>query len=448
MVVKPRILVVDDEPVVRESLHAWFSQDEYPVEMAADAHEAMRMLEESSWDILLTDVKMPGMDGLELQKKAKQIDPEITVIIMTAYASVDSAMQAIKEGAYDYVTKPLDPEDLEQIINRAAERRLLLSENLQLKERIEAIGGEADEIIGDSPEIQRVRELIQQAAPSATPVLINGESGTGKELVARTLHGAGPRRHMPLVTLKCASLSESQLESELFGHEAGAFPGAEYQRKGKLELADGGSAFFEEIGDISTAIQIEIERVLEEKTVTRVGGSEPVEIDFRIIAATSRDLAQAVEREDFRRDLYDRLNACSIALPPLRERTSDIPLLAGYFLRRLAADGYASRISTAAMQVLMEYSWPGNVRELRNVVERAAVLQRGEEILPRDLPLAPAQEVRPTDELSLAEVEKQHIQNVLTQLSGDVSKAAQALGVDETTLDEKIRLYGLEGLQQ
>jgi DNA-binding NtrC family response regulator len=446
MVAKPRILVVDDEPVVRESLRDWFTNGGFPVDMAADAHEALRKLQESSWDILLTDVKMPGMDGLELQQKVKQLDPDITVIIMTAFASVDSAMQAIKEGAYDYVTKPLDPEDLEQIINRASERRLLVRENLQLKERIDAVSEGADEIIGDSPEIRRVRELIEKAAPTETFVLITGESGTGKNLVARTIHRASPRRHMPLVTLKCAGLSEIQMESELFGHEPGAFPAAEYQRKGKLELADGASVFFEEVGDVSPKIQTDLERVLERKTITHIGGSESIFVDFRVIAATKRDLAQAVERGDFHRGLYGRINACTIELPPLRERPSDIPSLARYFLQKSVGD--ADRISAAAMQLLTDYPWPGNVAELENVLERAAVLGQGPEILPRDLPLEPREAVGPVSGVSLAEVEKRHIQSVLAEMSGDVSRAAHALQVDESMLNEKIREYGIDTSQQ
>jgi DNA-binding NtrC family response regulator len=449
MVVKPRILVVDDEPVVRESLHAWFTQDGYPVDMAANAHDALGKLRESSWDILLTDVKMPGMDGLELQKKAKHIDSNITVIVMTAYASVDSARQAIKEGAYDYVTKPLDPEKLQQIVNRAAEHRLLVRENLQLKERIEAIGGEADEIIGESPETQRLRELIQNVAPTETSVLLTGESGTGKALAARTIHRASPRGHMPLMTLRCADLPEGEMERELFGHEPGAFAGVQYQRKGKLELAHGGGLFMEEIGQLSPGIQSKLERILEERTITRVGGSDPISVNFRLIAATSLDLSRAVEEGNFRRDLYDRITFCSIALSPLRERPSDIPSLARYFLQKAAGGvgGAVRRVSTDAMQLLMEYSWPGNVRELEAMIERAAAQQEGEEILPQELPLEPAKEVLPPSTLSLGEVERQHIQKVLAQMSGNVSKAAQALQVDELTLNEKIRQYGLRTSQ-
>jgi DNA-binding NtrC family response regulator len=450
MVAKPRILVVDDEPVVRESIHDWFSQDEYPIEMAASGPEAMQKMQESSWDILLTDVKMPGMDGLELQQQAKKIDPDITVIIMTAYASVDSAMQAIKEGAYDYVTKPLDPEDLEQIITRAAERRQLVRENIELKERIEAVSGETDEIIGDSPEIQSVRELIETVAPSEAAVLITGESGTGKELVARTLHGASPRRHMPLVTVKLAGLTEDQVERGMFGHEAGVFPGADSLQKGRLELADRGTAFFEEIGDLGPKLQIELQRVLEEKTIIRVGGGEPIPVDFRLIAATSQDLSRAVDRGDFQPELYRQIDGCAIALPPLRERPSDILLLVRYFLEKSSAEtgGSTVRISAAAMRLLMDYPWPGNVDELQNVIERAAALQRGDEILPRDLPLGPPEEAARPGALSLAEVEKQHIQKVLDQVSGDVSRAAQVLQIDETTLGDRMREYGLEGSQE
>jgi DNA-binding NtrC family response regulator len=446
MVAKPRILVVDDEPVVRESLREWFAEDDYPIEMADSGYEALQRMRESSWDILLTDVKMPGMDGLELQQKAKEVDPNITVIIMTAYASVDSAMQAIKEGAYDYVTKPLDPNDLEQIIIRAAEHRQLVRENLDLRERIGIVRGEADDVIGETPEIQNVRKLVEAAAPTDAFVLITGESGTGKEFIARTIHRASARNHMPLVTVRHTGLPEDRIESELFGHEQGAFPSAEYRHKGRLELADGGTVFFQDIGDLSLKTQIDLQRVFEKKTITRVGGSESIPVDFRLIASSNRDLSQAVAHGDFRQELYRRISVCSIALPPLRERRSDIALLARHFLEKSAAEKgtRASRISTAAMQRLMDYPWPGNVRELQGIIERAAAQQQGEEILPGDLPLGPPEAVHPPQELSLAEVEKRHIQDVLAKVSGDVSKAAELLQIDETTLGERIRKYGLE----
>jgi DNA-binding NtrC family response regulator len=419
MVAKPNILVVDDEPVVRESLRDWFVQEGYPIEIAASAREALQKLRESSWDILVTDIKMPGMDGLELQTRV------------------------------DYVTKPLDPDNLVQIVTRAAERQQLLRENLQLKERIDAASGAADEIVGDSPEIQTVRERIQAAASGGAPVLIWGENGTGKALVARAIHGASTRRHMPLVTVSCGELPESVIEIELFGHEQDAFTDAPYQRKGRFELADGGALFCDGIGEISPKTQIDLLRVLQEKNLTRIGGSDPFRVDFRFIAAANRDLAQAVEEGDFRGDLYRLVSGLQIWLPPLRERRSDIPLLARYFLQKSARDvkGRGAGVSTEAMQLLLDYPWPGNVRELRNVIERAAVLQRDEEIQPRDLPLGPPDDLTPPSELSLADVEKRHIERVLAQVSGDVSKAAAALRIDETTLNRKLREYGLQTVQ-
>ncbi|HEY5658333.1 MAG TPA: sigma-54 dependent transcriptional regulator, partial [Myxococcota bacterium] len=377
MVAKPRILVVDDEPVVRESIHDWFSQDEYPIEMAASGPEAMQKMKESSWDILLTDVKMPGMDGLELQQQAKKLDPDITVIIMTAYASVDSAMQAIKEGAYDYVTKPLDPENLQQIIDRACEHRQLVRENVELKRRIEAVAGEAEEIVGDCPEMRKVREQIAALAAGDASVLIAGENGTGKELVARNIHRACARQDMPLVTVKCSGLSPADARRELFGCEAGTLPGADYAQKGKLELAHRGTAYLEEVGELDLEVQDELLRALAGKRIRRVGGSETIPADFRCIAATQRNLAQAVKRGEFRRELYAKLGASTVALPPLRQRGSDVELLARHFLTLSAREtgARANRISPTAMHRLTSYEWPGNIRELRNIIERAAVLE-------------------------------------------------------------------------
>jgi DNA-binding NtrC family response regulator len=443
MVAKPHILVVDDEQVVRESLHAWFAQDGYPVEMAASASEALEKLKESSWDIVVTDIKMPGMDGLELQQKVKELDPDIAIIFMTAYASVDTAVQAIKEGAYDYVTKPLDPDNLEQIVNRAAERQRLVRENVQLRERIEAVSGEADEIIGESLAIRRARELVQSVAATDTFVLVTGDSGTGKELVARTIHNTSHRRHMPLMTVNCAGRSENEIQVDLFGHEKDAVPDAPFRRRGRIELSNGGTLFFDEIGEIGPKVQIDILRALKEKNITRVGGSGPFPVDFRGIAASGHDLAQAADRGDFRQDLYAQINACVIALPPLRERPEDIAPLARYFLQKSArdVDGRVRSVSEEALGRLAEYGWPGNVRELKNVIERAVVLQQGDVIEPRDLPLAPPAEA--TASMSLAAVEKQHILNVLAKVSGDLTKAAQALQVDEATLKQRIRAHGI-----
>jgi DNA-binding NtrC family response regulator len=448
MATKPRILIVDDEKVVRESLFDWFTEDGYQVDTADSGRQALQQLQESTCDILLVDIKMPGMDGLELQRKVKQIAPEAVIIIMTAYASVDTAVQALKEGAYDYITKPFDPDDLERLVNKAAERQQLVRENVQLKEQLVAVSEGDGELIGTSSGIEKVREMIQHVGNTDTTVLIVGESGTGKELVARGIHHTSARRHMPLVTINCAGLPEGLIESELFGHEKGAFTGAQYRRKGKFELADGGSIFFDEIGDISPKTQIDLLRVLEEKTITRVGGTQDLPIDFRVIAATHRNLMQAVEQDLFRLDLFYRLNVFTISIPPLRERRSDIPLLARHFLAKSAREMSrpASSISPAAMQLLTDYAWPGNVRELENAIERAVVLQREEEIQIEDLPLTPSASPPPTTagELSLEEMERHHIQQVLDRMSGNVSKAARTLGIDRVTLYNKIRKYDLK----
>jgi DNA-binding NtrC family response regulator len=444
MAAKPRILVVDDEPVVRESIRDWFTQDDYPIEMAANGPEALKKIQESHWDIMLTDVKMPGMDGLELQQQVKKIDPEVTVIIMTAYASVDSAMQAIKEGAYDYVTKPLDPEDLQRIIDRVSEHRQLVRENVELRQRIEAVAGESDEIVGDSPETQKVREQISALAASDASVLIVGEAGTDKELVARCIHRTSSRQAMPLVTVKCSNPTAAGVARELFGCEAGALPDADYSQKGRLELAHRGTAYFDEISELSLKAQGDLLHALDVKGVRRVGGSESIPADFRCIAATQHDLEEAVERGAFSRDLYERISAHHIAVPPLREHRADIEPLAREFLARAAGEtgSRARQISATALQLLQSYEWPGNVRELRNVIERAAVLQTGDEILPGDLPLAAISSAPAS--LSLAEAEKQHLQTVLEQVAGDLSKAADALQVDGPTLQALLEKHGLE----
>ena len=452
---KPRILVVDDEDVVRESLREWFIEDGYPVDTAADAREALKKIEEAVWDILLLDIKMPGMDGLELQQKVRTILPDAIIIIITAYASVDTAVQALKDGAYDYITKPFDPDDLQHIINNAAERQMLLRENQNLKEKIETLAqGDMAEIVGAHPAIQKVKDLIHTVAQTDATVLITGESGTGKELVAKAIHRASDRRHMPMVPAHCAGLPEGLIESELFGHEKGAFTGAEYRRKGKFELADGGTIFFDEIGDIGLKTQIDLLRVLEDKTFTRIGGNRPLLVDFRVIAATNQDLARKVKEGAFRLDLFYRINVFTIHLPSLRDRPSDIPILAQHFLQKSAKamDRQASQISPEAMRQLTAYAWPGNVRELEHAIERAVVVQRGKEIRPEDLPLGMAEDLyknegkeedKPED-LSLAEHEKEHIQTVLDQMEGNISRAARALQIDRVTLYNKIRKYGLK----
>ena len=443
---KTHILVVDDEKVVRESLRDWFREDGYEVDTAADGAEALRKIDEDTWDILLVDIKMPGMDGLEVQRRVKRADPAAIVIIITAYATVDTAVQALKEGAYDYITKPIDPDDLASVIGKAAERQQLVRENEELKQTLESVSGASmAEIIGESPSMKKVREMINTVAETDATVLVTGESGTGKELVARAIHRASTRRHMPLVTVNCAGLPEGLVESELFGHEKGAFTGASYRRKGKFELADGGTLFLDEIGDISPKTQIDLLRVLEEKTITRIGGGRPIPVDFRVIAATHRDLPKAVEAATFRLDLLYRLNVFTIELPSLRARPDDIALLAHYFLERMAmAMGrLACRFSPEAMAQLKEYDWPGNVRELENAIERAVVVEHGEVVQADSLPLQDPGAVEAEDPIPLSEVEKRHIQSVLDQMGGNISKAARFLEIDRVTLYNKIRKYGL-----
>jgi DNA-binding NtrC family response regulator len=332
----PSILVVDDEFIVLESLSEWFRQDGYHVDTARNAKEALGRVAQAHYEIAFIDIKMPGMDGLELQSRLVAADPDMTIIVMTAYASVESAVKALKAGAYDYITKPFDPDELSHLVRRATEHRSLRSENIRLKEQIEAIAP-APGIVGSSPGMRHVLDLIASVAETDATVLIKGESGTGKELVCRAIHARSARRYNPLVVVNCGALAEGVLESELFGHEKGAFTGAQYRHKGKFELADGGTIFLDEIGAVTQRVQVELLRVLEEKVVTRVGGQDSIPADFRVIAATNQDLESMVRAGEFREDLYWRLNVFTIEIPPLRERPQDIPLLAEHFLDRLIA---------------------------------------------------------------------------------------------------------------
>ncbi|GBC80960.1 Transcriptional regulatory protein ZraR [bacterium HR10] len=440
-----RILIVDDEAIVRESLGNWLREEGYTVDVAGSGKETLQKLAESSYDIFLIDIKMPGMDGLQLQRRIREIAPEASIIIMTAYASVETAVEAMKQGAYDYIVKPFDPDQLEHIIRNAVERKRLVAENVRLRERIQEMAL-FHEIVGQSAAIQRVLEQIRLVAMSDTTVLIRGESGTGKELVARAIHANSPRRYMPIVIVNCGALAEGVIESELFGHEKGAFTGAHYRRKGKFELADGGTLFLDEIGDISLKTQVDLLRVLEEKKIFRVGGNTPIPVDFRLIAATNKDLEALVAEGRFREDLYYRLNVFSITIPPLRERREDIPLLAEHFLKKFAQSMNKPilGISPEALALLERYDWPGNVRELQNAIERAVLVCRGREIRPEDLPLqvneARGQPVGKT----LAEVERQHIQRILQETRWNISQAARLLGIDRVTLYNKIRKYQLK----
>jgi DNA-binding NtrC family response regulator len=441
-----KILIVDDELSVRTSLQEWFLEEGFNVETAESGEEALNKMQTGPFDLILLDIKMPGMDGITLQKKIKDIDEDAIIIIMTAYASVDTAVEALKLGAFDYVTKPFDPDDLSQLIRNALKQKELSTENLQLKEKISELSG-VDEIIGQSEEMKRVFEMVNTVAETDSTVLIRGESGTGKELIARAIHSRSKRRYFPIVAVNCGAIPETLLESELFGHEKGAFTGAQYRRKGKLELANGGTLFLDEIGDISSKMQIDLLRVLEGKRFTRLGGSEEIKVDFRLICATNKNLEKLVEEEKFLDDLYYRINVFSIFLPPLRKRKSDIIPLANHFIQKYARSmGKTQKPITQAVQDLMlEYSWPGNVRELENAIERAMVIGKSSEITIDDLPLhINAGEKTTSKKVKLSDLEKDHILRILEETGGNVTKAANLLGIDRVTLYNKMKKYGVK----
>ena len=442
--VKPAsIFIVDDELSVRDSLTKWFKEDGYRTDSAADATEALKKLQPGKWDIIFLDIKLPGMDGMELQQRIKSIDPHATIIMITAYASVDTAVKSLKEGAYDYVTKPVDPDYLSHLVANAIKQRRLVSENVQLKERIQELY-EIDQIIGENPAMLKVFDLIKTVAPTDTSVMIKGESGTGKELIARAIHSNSPRRFFPIIIINCGGLTEGLTESEFFGHEKGAFTGALYRRKGKFEMANEGTIFLDEVGNIDAKAQTDLLRVIETKQFTRVGGDEIIKVDFRLICATNRDLELAVKEGKFREDLYYRLNVFSISIPPLRERRSDIPLLCNYYLKKLAnsTNKAVTGISPDAMEKLKQYDWPGNVRELRNAIERAIVVAKGSSITVDDLPIPSSSKALPDDQ-SLEAVERAQIKNVLEQMGWNITRSAEILGIDRATLYHKIEKYGL-----
>ena len=441
---KGKILIVDDETVVRDSLGKWFSSEGYRAQPVASAREALESIQHMEYDVALLDIKMPGMDGMELQSRLKEADPELTVIIMTGYASVETAVQALKHGAYDYITKPIDPDELSHLVSNAMEHRHARREVARLRENLrEATPG--TELIGKAPAMKKVYELIEMVAPTDATVLITGESGTGKEVVARAIHAAGPRRYMPMVTIHCGALTETLLESELFGHEKGAFTGAQYRKKGKFEVADGGTVFLDEISDISLKTQTDLLRVLQEKEIVRVGGNQPIKVDFRCIAATNKNLEGLVKAGSFRPDLYYRLHVFCIDLPPLRDRREDIPLLVAHFLNKfcMMTSRPVPQISTEALDVLMNHEWPGNVRELENAVERALVVCRGTEIRPADFSFQFHTDGASTGR-TLEDVERVHIERVLREADHNLSRAARILDIDRTTLYNKLRRYGLK----
>ncbi len=440
------ILVVDDEKVVRESLTNWFTEEGYEVDCAADAPEALRRLAGRRYDLLLVDIRMPGMDGMELQRRLREQDEEAAVIIMTGYASVETAVAALKQGAFDYVTKPFDPDEFSAVVRNALQQQRLKRENRALRDAVEA-AEPPSEMIGRSEAMRRVQEAIHTVAPTDATVLIEGESGTGKELVARGIHRCSPRRLLPMVVIHCGALTETLMESELFGHEKGAFTGAQYRKKGKFEVAAGGTVFLDEVSDISLKTQTDLLRVLQEREIVRVGGTQPIPVDFRCVAATNKNLEALVKEGLFRSDLFYRLNVFKIVLPPLRQRGEDILLLATHFLKRFneQMNRRFTGFDSEAMERLARYSWPGNVRELENAVERALVV--GKEPLLRAADFALGECEPELSDFSLECVERRHIQRTLERFNWNQTQAARALGIDRVTLYHKIKRYGLRAAE-
>ena len=440
---KARILIVDDELVVRDSLGKWFTSEGYAARPAGSAREALEAIQHQEFDIALIDIKMPGMDGMELQARLKEADPDLAVVVMTGYASVETAVQALKRGAYDYITKPVDPDELSHLVAKALEHQQARREVVRLREDLQETAP-ANEMVGNSPAVKKVQELITMVASTEATVLLTGESGTGKEVVARAIHAASARRFMPMVTIHCGALTETLLESELFGHEKGAFTGAQYRKKGKFEVADGGTVFLDEISDISLKTQTDLLRVLQEHEIVRVGGNQAVKVDFRCIAATSKNLDAQVKAGSFRPDLFYRLHVFTIDLPPLRERREDIPLLVAHFLKKfcLATSRAVPEIAPEALELLMRHDWPGNVRELENAVERALVVGRGPRIQASDFAF-PFEAQIPAGGRTLDDVERAHIERTLRETQHNMSRAARILNIDRTTLYNKLRRYGL-----
>ena len=446
-----RILVVDDEASQRELVSGYLKKQGFEVLTAAGGRPALELFRQSPMELILTDQRMPDLSGLDLLKAARAINPETQVIVMTAYGNIETAVEAMKAGAADYLTKPLHLEELRQKIQRIVEQHRLYAENRALREELRS-RHRIEGIIGDSGQMVEVVSLVQRVAASEATVLIRGESGTGKELIAKAIHYASPRAARPLVRVNCAALPENLLESELFGHEKGSFTGAIASRKGRFELADTGTLFLDEIGDLPLHLQAKLLRVLQEREFERVGSSQPIKVNVRILSATHRDLESLLRAGQFREDLYYRLNVVTILVPPLRERRQDLPALMDHFLKIFAVkNGKTLRgFSREARDALLRYDYPGNVRELENLVERAVVLSRGDLIGRGDLPLAveaPESSGEPPAQLTAAVegLERRMIKNALARAGGVQTRAAELLGITERALRYKLKKYGLQG---
>jgi len=440
-----KILIVDDELIMRESLAGWLERDGYAVQTAPSGEDALEKLKEIRFDILLVDIKMEGISGLDVLRHVKENDPDVAIVMITAYGSIPTAIEAMKNGAYDYMLKPFDPNELgvliEKIIRYQDQAREMQFLREEVKERTRF-----ESMIGQSKPMQEIFDLISDVAPMDSTVLITGHTGTGKGLAAKAIHTNSPRCNGPFVTVNCGAIPEHLMETELFGHQKGAFTDAKETKKGRLELAHGGTLFLDEVGEISMRMQIDLLRVLEDRVFYRVGGTQPMEADFRVIAATNRNLEEAIQDGIFREDLFYRLNVISIVMPSLSKRKEDIPLLAEHFLHRFVQETNKTidKISREAMDELMLYDWPGNVRELENAIERAVVVGKDRQMLPEDLPILCYGPFHAPQNNSLKEVEKNHIQQILTDNDWNIARSAKILGIDRSTLYSKIKKYEIE----
>ena len=449
-----RILIADDEDAARKSLGQILIEDGYEVFLASDGEEALRLVAEESPDVLLTDLRMPAMDGHELLKRVRQSYADVAVIIMTAHGTIRSAVQALQEGAEHYLTKPIDVEELEHLLKQAMAKRRLLSEAKLLRERLDE-KYTFENIIGRSAEMLEVFRLVEQVAPSQASILITGESGTGKELIAQAIHQRSPRRDMPFVKVSCAALPETLLESELFGHERGAFTGALARRAGRFEAAAGGTIFLDEVGDIPPGMQVKLLRFLQERQLERLGGNRTLTVDVRVIAATHRDLPGLIREGKYREDLYYRMNVIEIALPPLRQRTQDVPLLVDFFVKRYSASNgkRVTGVSDETLAALLTYSWPGNVRELEHAIERAVILSRDPILDIALFPTLPRSEsahhtisAPSVPGAPLEQIEKDAILKTLEAVGGSTTRAATILGISPRTIQYKLKQYRSEGV--
>ena len=447
------VLVVDDEEAQRDALAGYLEKQGYRVLQASSGREGMETLGSDQVDVVFTDLRMPDVDGMGVLREARRLNPEIAVVMLTAFGSVGGAVDAMREGAFHYLEKPVDLDELDQVLGRALERRHLVSENRMLRTQLQD-RPQFEGIISADPVMEGALNVAARAAGSRASILIQGESGTGKELVARAIHAASPRGEGPFVAVNCAALSESLMESELFGHEKGAFTGADRLRKGRFEQSDRGTLFIDEVSEIPPSAQVKLLRVLQERTFERVGGNDPIQVDARMIAATNRDLESMVRGGDFREDLFYRLNVVTVDLPPLRERKGDIPALVDHFLKRFADENgkEIQGVSREAMDLLMRHTYPGNVREIQNVIERAVVMARADTVTRSDLPATvsgsgedgPVAEAGASLPKQVEALEKVSIRRALEESGGVQSRAAKALGLTERNLRYKLKKYGLK----